>query len=341
VKKGIRNKRWFTAIIAVFLLGCGGPTPRPSAPPPSTPTPPESDGTTFNANKSFQADNGKSSLLFEDETIVRPEVDEGEINVHELTPQELNELEQDTPPPDGRKIITSLEIILDGMMFSPPATVKFDVSDRKGELKRGDVLELYTFNEERREWDLLGKADVDNEWFAVARILHTSIYAVMDKVGSISITDTSVPPNAPLTLTPSRIPTKTLTPSRTPTKTITPSITPSLTPLPNAEISGSIWEDSNKNGSIDFGETTGLGGVNVNLGIGSCSSVGFRQTSSNSSGFYDFTNLAAGTYCVSISITDSCKQNMSPTTSTSYTVFLSNGQSVSRNFGYVEPICID
>ena len=302
MKKDIRNKRWFTVIIAVFLLGCNGPTPRPSVPLPSTPTQLQSNSTTFDANKSFQADNGKSSLLFEDETIVRPEVDEGEINVHELTPQELSERVQDTPPPDGRKIITSLEILPSDMTFAPPAIVKFDVSDRD-DLKRGDVLELYTFDEEKREWELLGKADVDNDWFAVARILHTSIYAVMDKVGSFSITDTSVHPDAPLTLTPSRTPTKTLTPSQTPTKTITPTSTPVL----NSSILVLIYWDRDNNGQK--GPSDFLLSATLELYDNpSCSGSKMNVTPSAVFG-YKFSNLEAGSYCIKVinnSVEDPC-----------------------------------
>ena len=334
-----RNKNWFFVIIVVTMLGCNLSNPLQPAPTfevEITKTAPVAD-VTFPMNTIFPADNGNSTLLFEEETTVRPVVDE--IMVHELSQQELSEYVQDTPPPDNRKIIISLEILPSEMTFAPPATVKFDVSGRD-DLERGDVLEFYTFDEEKREWVLLGKADVDHEGFAVARILHTSIYAVMEKVDSSDKIDTpptssDIHPTSTQTLSP----VKTLTPTRTPTKTITPSITPSLTPLPSAEISGSIWEDTNKNGSIDFGETTGIGGVTVNLGTGSCDSAGFRQTSTNSSGFYDFTNLAAGTYCVSVYVSDpNCNGY---TTSTNYTISLGNGQSVSRNFGYVAPICVD
>jgi hypothetical protein len=325
MKNDIRDQILFIVIVCVFIFGCGGGGfDNPGAPdkPAEPPATIDDGGTNFPEDTRFQADNGNSSLLFEDETTVRPEVPEKEIKVHEFNPQELSERVQDTPPPDNRRIIISLEILPSNMMFAPPATVKFDVSERD-DLEIGDVLELYTFDEMIKDWDLLGKADVDDEWFAVARILHTSIYALMEKVESLESTETPTPSS--------------VSPTDTPTKTITPSVTSP----PPAEISGSLWEDTNRNGSIDFGETTGIGGVTVNLGTGSCNSAGFWQTSTNSSGFYNFTNLAAGTYCVSVSIPVTCDEYTTPTTRTSYTVFLGNGQSVSKNFGYSKTICVD
>ena len=233
-----RNKVGYFVIVVLLIFGCNLPYPTSTPPRPTIEvknTTIVTDGSvTFPADKSFQADNGNSSLLFEDETIVRPEVDEGEINVHELNPQELSERVQDTPPPDGRKIIASLEITLDGMVFAPPAIVKFDVSERD-DLKRGDVLEFYSFDEVKKEWELLGKADVDGEGFAVARILHTSIYAAMIKESTLTVT----PPA-----------TKTLT-AIPPTITLTTVPLPSsLTPIPAAF--GKIVFSSSRNGTREL-----------------------------------------------------------------------------------------
>jgi len=335
-----RNNKTMLFVMVVFLiLGCNLPRPTSTPPRPTievkSTTIVADDSVTFPANKRFQADNGDSTLLFEEETIVRPEVDE--MNVHELSPEELNEYTQLAPLPDDTKIISALEITPDGMIFSPPVRVRFDVSESEN-IETGDELDILLFDQVREEWIPRGKAKVDNDkQFAVGQISHTSIYAVIAKK--------SFPNPKTDTLTPSRTPTKTVTPSRTPTKMVTPSrtptktITPSGTVPPTAEISGSLWGDANGNGSIDIGETTGLGGYTVKLGIGSCNSSGFRQTTSNTSGFYNFTNLTAGTYCVSVDIILACGFYSSPTTSTRYTIVLSNGESASRNFGYDKPIC--
>ena len=109
-------------------------------------------------------------------------------------------------------------------------------------------------------------------------------------------------------------------------------------PPATGKISGSVWEDANGNGSKD-GAEGGMGSVTVKLGMGSCSSSGFKQTSTSSGGGYSFSNLAAGTYCVSVNITPACGKISSATTSTKYTVTLSNGQTVSKSFGYQKMIC--
>lgn len=44
----------------------------------------------------------------------------------------------------------------------------------------------------------------------------------------------------------------------------------------------------------------GIAGLEVNLGLGSCPSTGLASSSTNANGYYSFTGLASGTYCVSI-----------------------------------------
>jgi hypothetical protein len=126
----------------------------------------------------------------------------------------------------------------------------------------------------------------------------------------------------------------------TATSTTEPPTAAPTTAVPPAtgKISGSVWEDANGNGSKD-GAEGGMGSVTVKLGMGSCSSSGFKQTSTSSGGGYSFSNLAAGTYCVSVNITPACGKISSATTSTKYTVTLSNGQTVSKSFGYQKMIC--
>ena len=44
----------------------------------------------------------------------------------------------------------------------------------------------------------------------------------------------------------------------------------------------------------------GFHGGTVKLGQGSCASSGFKTTSINSTGYYEFTGLPAGTFCVTV-----------------------------------------
>ena len=61
-------------------------------------------------------------------------------------------------------------------------------------------------------------------------------------------------------------------------------------------ISNFVWYDLNKNGKQDSGET-GISGVTVNLMAADGTTV-LSSTTTDSSGFYQFSNLAAGTYQV-------------------------------------------
>jgi protocatechuate 3,4-dioxygenase beta subunit len=66
---------------------------------------------------------------------------------------------------------------------------------------------------------------------------------------------------------------------------------------PNS-ISGTIWKDTNADGTKDGGETTGIGGVIVVLRDASGDIV--ATTTTDSSGNYSFTNLPDGTYTVDV-----------------------------------------
>ncbi|MCA9991878.1 MAG: hypothetical protein H6666_06710 [Ardenticatenaceae bacterium] len=53
------------------------------------------------------------------------------------------------------------------------------------------------------------------------------------------------------------------------------------------------------NGALETGEP-GLEGVQVSLGRGACPATGLAATTTDANGFYSFTGLEAGTYCISI-----------------------------------------
>jgi CSLREA domain-containing protein len=128
------------------------------------------------------------------------------------------------------------------------------------------------------------------------------------------------------------------------TPTFTPTPTPSATPLPpdpmNASISGFIWQDAANFGNKDGGELT-IGFQSVQLGAGACSSSGLANQSSNLGGFYSFTGLAAGIYCVSVDRPEVCDHFSTPTTATSQTVTLGIGESAELLFGYRKTNCVD
>ncbi|MDF1501081.1 MAG: hypothetical protein P1P76_11475 [Anaerolineales bacterium] len=76
----------------------------------------------------------------------------------------------------------------------------------------------------------------------------------------------------------------------TPTPTLTP------TPVPQGSISGYVYEGYGGPGPSG----TRISGVSVRLGQGACTSSGYSSKSTNSDGFYNFTGLPAGTYCVTV-----------------------------------------
>jgi hypothetical protein len=109
-----------------------------------------------------------------------------------------------------------------------------------------------------------------------------------------------------------------------PQATVTP-VVPSDTPYPTSSISGIVWHDVcdsqtasltpsdipegclraqdeiglRANGVFDPGEE-GITGVDVRLGLGSCPSLGFKSTQTDVSGSYQFFDLIADDYCISI-----------------------------------------
>jgi hypothetical protein len=74
------------------------------------------------------------------------------------------------------------------------------------------------------------------------------------------------------------------------------------TPVPPGSASGLMFDDVNYDGDHDSGEN-GMAGWTVTLGTGSCPSSGYASTTTNSNGLYSFSDLPAGTYCVTIQIT--------------------------------------
>jgi hypothetical protein len=66
-------------------------------------------------------------------------------------------------------------------------------------------------------------------------------------------------------------------------------VPPTPTPVPIGSIGGRV---TNLGG--------GFTGGTVMLGVGSCSTSGYKTTSLSSDGYYKFTGLAAGTYCVTV-----------------------------------------
>ena len=62
-----------------------------------------------------------------------------------------------------------------------------------------------------------------------------------------------------------------------------------------------VWIDSDRDGIQDSNET-GVNGVTVNLyNNATCSGNSTANTTTNSNGYYQFTNLLAGSYCIEFS----------------------------------------
>ncbi len=72
-------------------------------------------------------------------------------------------------------------------------------------------------------------------------------------------------------------------------------IPPTPTPLPQGSISGYVYAGYSSSVSSER-----LQNVTVTLGQGSCSSSGYKSTTTNSDGYYSFAQLPPGTYCVTV-----------------------------------------
>jgi hypothetical protein len=119
----------------------------------------------------------------------------------------------------------------------------------------------------------------------------------------------------------------------TPTATFTPTATPEP-----ASVSGYIFNDLNANGVRNPGES-GFSGWTVRLGAGACSSTGYASTSSSGTGYYNFTNLPAGTYCLSVVYSSGCGSYQTSSTHPR-TITLSPGENMTFvNFGFWVYIC--
>ena len=113
--------------------------------------------------------------------------------------------------------------------------------------------------------------------------------------------------------------------------------TPTPTPEPGA-ITGGVFFDRNGNG-FKNGTDPGISDITVRLGQGACGSSGYASTSTGSSGSYTFSDLPAGTYCVSVVINKSCGGWL-PTTAEQRTVNLSPGELLLVTwFGYSPHVC--
>ncbi len=126
---------------------------------------------------------------------------------------------------------------------------------------------------------------------------------------------------------------------RLPTSTPTAEPTPTATSPPaNGSISGVVFQDNNSDGNQQANDA-GMSGVTVYLGQGACSSSGYQSQVASGSGSFNFTNLPAGTYCLSVNIPLVCGTYSSPTTATQYTIILSAGGSVYKLFGFATFPC--
>ncbi len=72
-------------------------------------------------------------------------------------------------------------------------------------------------------------------------------------------------------------------------------VPPTPTPVPQGSISGYVYEGFGSSPS-----SVRLSGITVTLGQGGCASSGYKSTSTDSSGYYSFNELPAGTYCVTV-----------------------------------------
>ncbi len=104
-------------------------------------------------------------------------------------------------------------------------------------------------------------------------------------------------------------------------------------------ITGYVFNDYNGNGTRDAGEP-GISGAPVRLGNGACASSGAGNRNSGGDGGFVFGGLGAGTYCVTVNLSNACGAWL-PTTATSHTVTIDQGEAGSAgNFGFGVHVCM-
>lgn len=109
------------------------------------------------------------------------------------------------------------------------------------------------------------------------------------------------------------------TPTPTPTISATPTPTPTPTTVATYSLSGTVYNDANKNGFQDAGEL-GYSGAVLTTSTG-------QTASTNSSGVYTITNLISGTYTLSLTVPN----GYASTTTNPISVALS--ANTTQNFG--------
>ncbi len=118
---------------------------------------------------------------------------------------------------------------------------------------------------------------------------------------------------------------------------VAPTATPTATPAPAlGSIGDRVWNDTNGNGVQDGGEN---GIVNVLVTLKDCSGNTLQTQSTNGSGLYSFTGLAAGCYTISVGLpggftfspqdqggNDNTDSDINPATATTASIVLNAGQ---------------
>jgi hypothetical protein len=108
-------------------------------------------------------------------------------------------------------------------------------------------------------------------------------------------------------------------------------------PPPPGSITGGVYKDNDSSGSYENSEPR-FSDVTVRLGSGACPSTGLKTTKTNSSGIYTFSDLAPGTYCVSVNRDEACA--WIHTTAESHTVTVNSGADTGVLwFGYAPTLC--
>jgi Zn-dependent metalloprotease len=163
-------------------------------------------------------------------------------------------------------------------------------------------------------------------------------------LGETEVTETTTPsvtvPPLVITSTTTPTPTKTLTPTittssiitPTPTNTLQPTFTPTSTQtqVQLFSIAGVVWNDSNGNAKRE-GSEIGLPNVGVEIRQGSCKGLTVGSLITEANGGYKFSNLAAGSYCVRVSI----PPGSGWTATTPIDVIIKIGPTIQVDFGYV------
>ncbi len=145
----------------------------------------------FDAGITFTATGNGTYINFVEDTLVVPYV---ENIIIEIVPLSL----LPASVPYGEVIVT-IDISPDGLSFTPPVEVNFELPKEGKENFPGEVLDVLFFDEHNQVWVPAGEASVQADGkFATGYINHTSLWALVKRTTAVTPTPNLAPPPPPI-----------------------------------------------------------------------------------------------------------------------------------------------